>query len=262
MVGGPSWGRVVGSCTLIAAKSRATAEATSKKALYNPYEGRICGRQLAESVEDFLQRLPPLTTRVSLEYPWIFVANPRTGSRPTDRDGAGFTPAAEALLQEFTEKKEAIEIQMKGKAKGSITRKLTPLRQGLEDRLLSLARETHFTSGKWMLFPCPADVNRQWAVIAPAVVNGELGTAAKVAPNDGSGDQSPRVICVYTRDFSDLEDVKRVLGRLAELGLAKKNEGGIYYKVDAFTELRINTGNEWGLKPSTYSSKELLKGKK
>ncbi|KAI4202545.1 MAG: hypothetical protein LQ350_002488 [Teloschistes chrysophthalmus] len=256
------WSRHPHSIQVIAAKSRATVEATSTKPLYNPYEGRICGRQLTESVEDFLQRLPPLTTRVSLEYPWLFVANPRAGSRPTDRDEAGFTPAAEALLQEFIEKREAIEMQMKGKAKGSITRKLTPLRQGLDERLWSLARETRFTSGKWMLFPYPADVNRQWAVIAPAVVNGELGTAAKVAPNDGSGDQSPRVICVYTEDFSDLDDVKRVLGRLAELGLAKKNEGGIYYKADAFTELGINAGNEWGLKPSLYSSKELLKGKK
>ncbi|KAI4260879.1 MAG: hypothetical protein LQ352_000034 [Teloschistes flavicans] len=256
------WSSHAHSIQVIAATSHKIAEAVSAKPLYNPYEGHISGRQLAESVEDFLQRLPPLTTRVSVEYPWIYVANPCAGSRPTDRDGAGFTPPAEALLQEFTEKREAIEIRMKGKAKGSITRKLTPLRQGLEEKLLTLARETRFTSGKWILFPCPADVNRQWAAVAPAVVSGELGTAAKVAPNDGSGDQSPRVICVYTKDFSNLEDVKRVLARLAELGLAKKFDGGIYYKVDAFTELGINAGNEWGLKPSMYSSKELLQGKK
>ncbi|KAL8695403.1 MAG: hypothetical protein Q9218_000162 [Villophora microphyllina] len=260
------WSRHPHLLQVVAAKCRATSEAadsSSTKPLYNPYEGHISGRQLTESVEDFLERLPPLTTRVSPDCPWIYVANPHARSRPTDRDGAGFTSAAEALLQEFAKKREAIETQMGGKAKGSITRKLTPLRQRLEEKLLSLAKETHFTSGKWMLFPYPADVNSQWAIVATAVVNGELGTAAKVAPSDGSGEKSSRVICIYTRDFADMADVKRVLGRLVELGLTRKHdERGIYYKADAFTELGITGGNDLGLKPSMYSSKEWLNGRK
>ncbi|KAL8720105.1 MAG: hypothetical protein Q9225_002981 [Loekoesia sp. 1 TL-2023] len=255
---------------VIAATSRTKAQASSSspsKPLYNPYEGRICARQLNESVEDFLKRLPPLTTRVSLECPWIFVANPHATSRPTDCDQGGFMQAAEEMLEEFSQKRNDVEKAMVGKAKASITRKLTPLRKSLEEELLAKAKEKNFTSGKWMLFPYPEDVNGQWAIVAEATVNRELGTAAKVAPDSGDGDRTPRLICVYTKDFSDMEDVKRVLERMVELGLVKKKgamgeERGIYYKADVFTELGINSGNEWGLKASLYASKDMLGGGK
>lgn len=254
----------------MAAASRAKAQASSfspSKSLYNPYEGQICGRQLSESVEEFLKRLPPLTTHVSLKCPWIFIANPHARSRPTDYDQGSFMQAAEGLLQGFTKEKTDIEKSMVGKAKGTITKKLTPLRKVLEENLLAKAKETKFTSGKWMLFPYPEEVNEQWAIVAEATVNRELGTAAKVAPDNGDGDRTPRLICVYTKDFSDMEDVKRVLERMVELGLVKRRgaggaERGIHYKADAFTELGIVSGNEWGLKPSLYASKELLEGGK
>lgn len=174
---------------------------------------------------------------------------------------------AQEMLEEFTAKKDDIEKSMAGKAKASITRKLTPLRKTLEEKLLAKAKEKNFTSGKWMLFPTAEDVNSQWAIVAEATVNRELGTAAKVAPNSGDGDRTPRLICVYTKDFSDMEDVKRVLSRMVELGLVKQKgaageERGIYYKADAFTELGISSGNEWGLKASLYASKDLLGGGK
>ncbi|KAL9602974.1 MAG: hypothetical protein Q9219_001499 [cf. Caloplaca sp. 3 TL-2023] len=251
---------------VIAAASRAKAQASASspnRPLYNPYEGRTCGRQLNESVEEFLKRLPPLTTHVSLDCPWIFIANPHASSRPTDSDQGGFMHAAEELLQEFSRQKDEIESFMAGKAKASITKKLTPLRKTLEEKLLAKAKEKRFTNGKWMLFPYPEDVNEQWAIAAEATLNRELGTAAKVAPDSGDGDRKPRLICIYTKDFSDVDDVKRVLERMVELGLVKKKgpvgeETSIYYKTDAFTELGITSGNEWGLKPSLYSSKEVL----
>ncbi|KAI4188521.1 MAG: hypothetical protein L6R41_002083 [Letrouitia leprolyta] len=251
---------------VMAAASRAKAQAdslTPSMPLYNPYEGQICGRQLSEAVEDFLKRLPPLTTHVNATCPWIFIANPYARSRPTDYDQGRFMQAAERLLEEYTEQKNGIESSMAGKAKGTMTKKLTPLRKVLEERLLAKAKETKFTIGKWMLFPYPENVNEQWAIVAEATANRELGTAAKVAPDNDDGDRKPRLICVYTKDFSDMEDVKRVLERLIELGLVKRKgaagaEQGIYYKADAFTELGITSGNEWGLKPSLYSSKELL----
>ncbi|KAL8673546.1 MAG: hypothetical protein Q9168_002035 [Polycauliona sp. 1 TL-2023] len=257
---------------VVAAAARAKLEAASSsppadKPVYNPYEGQICGRQLNEPVKDFLKRLPPLTTTVSSQHPWIFIANPYATSRPTDRDQAGLSKVAEQLLDAFSQEKNEIETSMAGKAKGSVTRKLTPLRKALETNLLTAAKEKRCTSGKWMLFPYPEDVNRQWAIVAEATANRELGIAAKVAPDDNKGDRVPRLICVYTKDFSDLDDVKRVLGRLVELGLVKKKGGadnrGIYYKADVFTELGINSENEWGLKPSLYASRDLLEaGKK
>ncbi|KAL8870015.1 MAG: hypothetical protein Q9174_003841 [Haloplaca sp. 1 TL-2023] len=246
---------------VIAAASRAASKTPStSEALYNPYEGRTYARQLNESVEDFLQRLPPRTTAASFECPWIFVSNPhRTPS--IDRDVAAFVSSAQRLLADLTKQSKEIEVSMKGKAQGIITKKLIPLRTAAKEKLLACAKEYQHTSGKWMLFPYPDDVNACWATVAHATVNRELGIAAKVAPDAGEGDRGQRLICIYTKDFSDLDDVKRVLERLAELGMVKKGRD-IYYKADALTELNINSGNEWGLKPSLYASKDLLGGPK
>ena len=249
------------------ARLKASRSPSPGKGLYNPYEGSKEGRQLAESVDDFLQRLPPLTTPLATT-PWIFVANPYASHRPTDGDLAGFRQGAGGLLENFSETKNDIETSMAGKAKSSITRKLTPLRKKLEEALMGLAKEKHYTTGKWMLFPLPEDVNRCWAIVAEATINRELGIAAKVATDDGRGNMVSRLICVYTKDFSDMDDVKRVLDRLLKLGLVMKKgpageERGIYYKTDAFTELGIMSENEWGLKASLYASKDVLKtGKK
>ena len=114
-----------------------------------------------------------------------------------------------------------------------------------------------------MLFPMADDVNRFWSLVATATAAGELGHAAKVAADDGSGNASARLICVYTEDFSDKEDVKRVLGRLVDMGLVTRKgpmgeDRGIYYKADAFTNLGIDSKNEWGLKASLFSSKDVL----
>ena len=109
-----------------------------------------------------------------------------------------------------------------------------------------------------MLFPSPSDVNHIWSLVAHATVAGELGHAAKVATDDGPGNRGARLICVYNEDFAEKGGVRRVLKILDALGLVGK-ERGIYYKADAFTWLELNSGNEWGLRPSLYSSKEVLR---
>jgi len=68
------------------------------------------------------------------------------------------------------------------------------------------------------------------------------------------------VICVYTRDFTDVEDVKRVLQELARLKLVPA--WGIKYKSDAYTHLEIYARNEWGLPPTIYDSKDMMCGDK
>lgn len=118
-----------------------------------------------------------------------------------------------------------------------------------------------------MLFPKPDDVNRVWRIVAEAVIHGRLGDTAKVAPADppnpfaaGTQRQSSHLICVYTKDFSDLDDVRRVLDELVELGLAprKASDGAIYYKADVYTYLGLDSNNPYGLKASLYSSKDLM----
>lgn len=58
-----------------------------------------------------------------------------------------------------------------------------------------------------MLFPKPTFADIAWSKVARATNTGKLGVAAKIATSDGSG-RSP-VICVYTHDFADKEDVMR-----------------------------------------------------
>ena len=78
-----------------------------------------------------------------------------------------------------------------------------------------------------------------WGVVATATANGELGIAAKVATTDAGeeGEGKARLVCVYTGDFGDGGDVRRVVGRLVGLGVVGAGGGGggggergIYYK--------------------------------
>lgn len=58
-----------------------------------------------------------------------------------------------------------------------------------------------------MLFPGPYSADAIWNKIARATHAGELGIAAKIATSDNSG--RAQATCIYTHDYTDLEDVKR-----------------------------------------------------
>lgn len=78
-----------------------------------------------------------------------------------------------------------------------------------------------------MLFPGPYSADAVWNKIARATHAGELGEAAKIATNDNSA--RAQVICIYTHNFTDLEDVKR--GRyLLFLFYFPKSGGGFFHK--------------------------------
>ncbi len=261
----PYWADHHSELSVIAATAMAQSSnsASASKKPYNMYEGNSAGRQLSETVASFLTRLPPFTTHVDTCGHWIFIANPRSKVRPTDEDLAGLKERGGEILRDFEATKAGIEASMAGKAKSTIGRKLTPLRKQTETDLYAAAKEKGCTTGKWMLFPQADDVNRIWSLIATATAGGELGHAAKVATDDGSGNATARLICIYTDDFSDKGDVRRVLERLVGMGLVKSKgpmgeERGIYYKADAFTHLGIDGKNEWGLKASLFSSKDVL----
>lgn len=118
-----------------------------------------------------------------------------------------------------------------------------------------------------MLFPTEDDVTQTWRTVCEAMIENKLGEQAKVAIEDHSRRLSSpdapftpnRLICIYTYDFSDLEDVRRVLDELVDLGLVSREGRGIYYKCDAYTYLGIESNNPYKLKASLYSSSDLLK---
>jgi len=109
-----------------------------------------------------------------------------------------------------------------------------------------------------MLFPRLDDASRYWYKVAEATTDNRLGTGAKISTGLGEA-REERLICIYTKDFSDMDDVRRVLDGLVELDFVNLNSPrGIYYKPDAYTYLDINSGNEYGLQASLYSSRDLL----
>jgi hypothetical protein len=89
-------------------------------------------------------------------------------------------------------------------------------------------------SGKWLVFVPISQVDDVWAKIKHATEDGRLGDSAKVAtakPNPNASDRSKKVICVYTYDWTDEEDVRRIRDELRVLGIASK----IPYKTDRDT---------------------------
>lgn len=67
------------------------------------------------------------------------------------------------------------------------------------------------------------------------------------------------IVCVYTKDFRDEDDVLRVLRELEDLDLVREGRS-IYYKSDAFTYLDLYsaTANKYGLQASLYTSQKML----
>lgn len=230
--------------------------------LHNPYEGDEMAKQLHEPLADFLNRLRPSTTPFSSS-PWIWIANPHSPTLPITGkpDIATLKQEGHRLLQTFASQRRNLESRNPEKAPATITRMMHAAKDVLEEDIVTLARAKNLLNGKWMLFPSPSSVDSVWASVARATYAGELGTAAKVATAGGEDDRSEkksRLVCVYTKDFSDRTDVKRVLRRLKGLGLMGE-EQGIFYKCDAYTYLNIMNGNEYKLKASMYGSKEMLK---
>lgn len=172
------------------------------------------------------------------------------------RDEARFSREGTALIRAFAAHQAELraENDKAGKTNAALSRKLTPLRKELEKNILELASETGVTAGKWMFFPSAKNVDATWGKIVKALEKGEVCADAKVATDNGS--ENSRLICVYNQDFSDKNDVKRVLQMLADEGLFDPRGRPIFYKCDAYTLLEISSGNDWGLRASMYSSKD------
>ena len=93
--------------------------------------------------------------------------------------------------------------------------------------------DTH-NSGKWLIFVSLDQLEVLWAKIKHSTEEGKLGSSSKVATakqNPNAADSSKKVICVYTYDWTDKQDVMRIRLELRELGVTLK----IPYKADEDT---------------------------
>lgn len=99
--------------------------------------------------------------------------------------------------------------------------------------------------GKWMVHIPIDHVDAVWSIVRDAMVIGELGRAAKVATmaeNPRTIYEDKRLICIFTYDSDDLEDVKRVLVRIRELGINQESQ----YKEDRATRAGQYSSNSKG----------------
>ena len=94
-------------------------------------------------------------------------------------------------------------------------------------------------SGKWLLFFSPEYIDEWWGKIAAATLSGDLGPVSKVSTMFPTNyDKRRKVICVYTWDVDDYDDVMRVRGALRDLGVTWPTS----YKTDAMSASGISGG--------------------
>jgi len=89
-------------------------------------------------------------------------------------------------------------------------------------------------SGKWLIYVWEQNVDLVWEKIKSATEKGLLGGASKVStamPSPLAPKANLKVICVYTYDFTDKEDVMRIREELRKIGVTNK----IPYKSDKAT---------------------------
>lgn len=114
--------------------------------------------------------------------------------------------------------------------------------------IVELAKKHNVLHGKWLLNVKPESASEIWPKIRNACISGKLGSTAKISdqPENGSF-----VICVYTNNFTDKEDVLRVRQAIHALGIYTKSS--LHYKPDAITLLDIYAGDMKGMRTTVYS---------
>ncbi|KAI5854085.1 DUF1917-domain-containing protein [Durotheca rogersii] len=242
---------------------------------HNPYAGVEHAWQHTETVEEFLKRLPPATTEQTPSNSWVWIYNPYIKHKKKSeadnemiRGGEDEVPEAEGadLSRVVAGGMERLHfasdyIDMCKKSSDDLDYIARECRKaGLDAAkdILDLAKAHHVTCGKWMLFCSAFQVNEVWGIIANATANNELGIAAKAALRSTDDPRTYQLICVYTADFSDAKDVKRVAEKLKQLGLVQPRGRPLYYKPDVYTYLGIAQGNPWDIKASIYDTTSML----
>jgi hypothetical protein len=103
--------------------------------------------------------------------------------------------------------------------------------------------------GKWLIFVSTEFLDDAWEKVRQATVEGLLGTSAKSATmmtNAYALAESFKVICVYTDNYENDPDVRRVLVQLRQLGFRQR----LNYKTDKATYNGEMAKNKKG--PTSY----------
>jgi hypothetical protein len=175
--------------------------------------------------DECLSKNPP--TRI-YDSPWVVIGNlsriEKKRQKPTDNE------LRDLILTSFDKNETTPDRKRNVIVVGG--RLEVPVEEnGLDD----LARKTGIVGGKWLIHEMEEAINKSWYVIAKSTWKDELGTEAKVSSARNAGAAKEYVICVYTENYLDSLDVRRVRERLRELGYTQR----LYYKPDLYTYLNI-----------------------
>lgn len=124
-------------------------EPSPEPELFNPAQGCHDAWQLGESVDDFVKRLPPLTTPIST-CPWIWAHNPHRDSR--DRSVSPredeFRSRGRSLLDDSLQTRQQIQAKALHGPKAALHKSLSQESKALQQRITDLATECGILSGK------------------------------------------------------------------------------------------------------------------
>ncbi|XP_031556947.1 UPF0696 protein C11orf68 homolog [Actinia tenebrosa] len=190
------------------------------------YDGR-------EPIEVFLNGNRPSNIQQSI-CPWVFVPCQHEELSDDNKDEADTNGALPLMIAEW-----------KGLVKS--------LKHVTAETLKDLAVKYKYTSGKWMIFANSDQIDELWFTVAKAVAAGKLGNAAKVSSKKPDGNS--HVICIYTKDFTKEDDVRRVEKGIRNAGILV----GMQYKPDIYTNLGIYAKNKFGIAASVYTSRAVKK---
>eukprot|EP00088_Acartia_fossae_P025666 TRINITY_DN26467_c0_g1_i6.p1 TRINITY_DN26467_c0_g1~~TRINITY_DN26467_c0_g1_i6.p1 ORF type:complete len:238 (-),score=20.19 TRINITY_DN26467_c0_g1_i6:207-920(-) len=116
-------------------------------------------------------------------------------------------------------------------------------------KAFQLAYKYGILAGKWLINAPSLTIDRLWERIVECE---NRKWQAKVSTRKAG--ENTHVMCVYTENFMDLEDVFKCESDLRDLGF----KGRLAYKPDVFTYLNIYRGNEFGIRPTIYVSQYCL----
>lgn len=188
---------------------------------------RSCGKTANRSIDEMCadcyinSNLPTGVHNTPWVHAFSFVRKKRRKHKEVDEKLAS---AITSMTAEISEDKTTIVLDVDGKAVS------IPVNV---EKLDELAQKTGILGGKWLIYRGSSEIDDTWKTIAKRTFNGELGTSAKA----GTALQSKKrhVICVYTYDYFDLEDVMKVREKLRSLGFTDE----LCYKPDIYTYLDI-----------------------
>lgn len=104
-----------------------------------------------------------------------------------------------------------------------------------QSQIDTLAKQYGIISGKWLLYPTATAVDSAWLSLIRATLEVKLGTSIKVGTVPIR--DNTYLICVYTANYLNKEDVMRVRANLVDFGFTKI----LYYKSDIKTCLGIDS---------------------